>query len=115
MLKLASCWDQGKIKAASSGSEVVQIGGLQMQGAMFDGQRFTDLTQEAPTSRTITPMSIAWVPKEAELPYGNAYMSVPLYYTQGREKVLTEVQLPVNSDEEVQQWTLAGLALFLSA
>ena len=51
---------------------------------MFDGLRSTDLTQEAPTSRTITPMSIAWVPKEAELPYGNAYMPVPLYYSQER-------------------------------
>jgi hypothetical protein len=43
LLKLASCWDAGKL--GSSGSLAVQIGGLQLQGAVFDGQRFSELTQ----------------------------------------------------------------------
>ena len=51
---------------------------------MFDGTRFSELTAEAPTSRTVSPMSIAWIPKDGQLPYGNAYMSVPLYTTQVR-------------------------------
>ena len=41
-------------------------------------------------------------------------MAVPLYYGQDRTKVLTEVQMPVSGEGEVRQWTLAGLALFLS-
>ncbi|KAG1663699.1 hypothetical protein FOA52_013267 [Chlamydomonas sp. UWO 241] len=111
MLKLASCWEAGRLQ----GANVVQVGGLQLQGANFDGQRFGELTADAPISRTVPPMGVAWVPKDAQLPYGNAFMPVPIYCTQDRSKVLTEVQMPVGSDDEVRQWTLRGLALFLSS
>jgi hypothetical protein len=60
-------------------------------------------------------MSLAWLPEESPYPYGKAYMDVPIYCTQDRSKVLTEVQMPVGSDDEVRAWTLCGLALFLSA
>ena len=43
LLKLASCWDSGRM--GGTGSLAVQIGGLQMQGAAFDGTRFSELTQ----------------------------------------------------------------------
>ena len=43
LLKLASCWDAGRM--GGTGSLAVQIGGLQMQGAAFDGTRFSELTQ----------------------------------------------------------------------
>lgn len=92
-----------------------QIGGLQLQGAAFDGSRFGELTADAPISRTVPAMGLVWLPSGSQLPYGNAYMDVPIYCTQDRSKVLTEVQMPVGSNEEVQQWTLRGLALFLSA
>ena len=151
-----------------TGSLAVQIGGLQMQGAAFDGTRFSELTQvrglaegrqlaadsgpmrpcislrplvslrsrlpsdpcclqllltaphcsslqDAPVSRTVPPMSVAWIPRETAYPYGTACMAVPLYYGQDRARVLTEVQMPVSGEDEVRQWTLAGLALFLSA
>eukprot|EP00955_Chlamydomonas_euryale_P091264 364610-Chlamydomonas_euryale.AAC.2 len=60
-------------------------------------------------------MALAWLPSDAALPYGRAATSVPIYCTQDRSKVLTNVQMPVGSEAEVQQWTLRGLALFLSA
>ena len=71
--------------------------------------------QDAPTSRTVPPMTVAWIPRDTAYPYGNACMAVPLYYGQDRAKVLTEVQMPVSGEDEIRQWTLAGLALFLSA
>lgn len=113
MLKLATCWDAGRLGSAAG--MAIQVGGLQMQGAVFDGTRFGELTQDAPISRIVPPMSLAWIPQESGFPYGTAYMTVPIYTTQDRSKVLTEVQMPVSSDDEVQQWTLTGLALFLSA
>lgn len=59
-------------------------------------------------------MGLAWIPKDQGLPY-TSFMSVPLYATNDRSKVLAEVQVPVAGEDEAKQWTLAGLALFLGA
>ncbi len=82
----------------------LQIGGLLVQGAAFDGQRLSPVTQvrstrpllllllldglvalpyaqDAPTSRVIPPMYLAWLPKDSTLPYQH-YINTPLYATQ---------------------------------
>ena len=81
------------------------VGGLQMQGANFDGTRFGELTQGGSISRTVPPMALAWLPKDRPYPYGNAYMTVSIYTTGGRNKVLTDVQMPVGSNDEIAQST----------
>ena len=43
VLKLASCWDSSRRGRAAS--MAVQVGGLQIQGAAFDGARFSELSR----------------------------------------------------------------------
>mmetsp|Transcript_33539 Transcript_33539/g.74227 ORF Transcript_33539/g.74227 Transcript_33539/m.74227 type:complete len:2007 (+) Transcript_33539:3-6023(+) len=111
MLKLATTWDPSRL----GGGVTLMIGGLQIQGATFDGARLNAVAQDAATSRSVPAMALAWIPKDSPYPYGSAAMSVPLYATEDRSRVLTEVQMPVSGSEEAAQWTLAGLALFLAA
>lgn len=88
-----------------------------IQGASFDGSRLSHVTGDAPTSRSVPPMGLAWLPKSQSLPY-QAYLTAPLYATGERAKVLAEVQVPLASggqDEDAAAFTLAGLALFLGA
>jgi hypothetical protein len=40
---------------------------------------------------------------------------VPLYLSPERSSTLAQVQLPISSAQEAQQWTLAGVALLLGA
>lgn len=51
-----------------------------MQGASFDGTRISAVGADAPTSRAVPPMVLAWVPQDAQLPYAH-HISVPLYAT----------------------------------
>ncbi|KAJ9505746.1 hypothetical protein QJQ45_029247, partial [Haematococcus lacustris] len=89
-LKLATCWSADHLPKGS--------------------------VQDAPTSKIIPPMTLAWLPKSAALPYTN-FIPTPLYATHDRAKVLAEVQLPLapGADEDAAALTLAGLALFLAA
>lgn len=63
-----------------------QVSGLLMQGAAFDGVRLSLVSSDAPTSRVVAPMGLAWLPKETPLPY-TAYFTAPLYATQARAPV----------------------------
>eukprot|EP00798_Chlamydomonas_sp_ICE-L_P023166 gene23167-30374_t len=110
-LKLATTWDSsGRISGAAT---TILVGGLLIQGANFDGARMGPLAADSPTSKVVPAMSLAWIPKDSPYPYGSAYMDVPLYTTQDRSKVLTQVQMPVASQEEAGQWILSGIAMFM--
>jgi len=108
-LKLGTCWDMGRL-----GQHAIQVGGLLVQGATFDGTRLGPLAQDSPISRAVPPMGLAWLHHETPLPYAH-HISTPLYSTQDRAHVLIEVQLPIASQEEEVANTLAGLALFMTA
>ncbi len=45
MLQLASYWDGGRLAGVAVGSVVIQVGGLQIQGAVFDGTRFAEYAE----------------------------------------------------------------------
>lgn len=64
----------------SSFPVTAQIGGLLVQGAVFDGQRLTPVSADSPTSRSIPPMGLAWVPNDSPLPYAS-HITTPLYAT----------------------------------
>ncbi len=42
------------------------------------------LSADAPTSRVVPPMFVAWVPREQGLPYGSAYLTAPIYTNEVR-------------------------------
>lgn len=69
------------------------------------------------------PLSLTWLPKGAPQPHPQA-ISVPLYSSMERHKVVAELQLPLaaggsaggaTEQQQQQQWTLAGVALMLPA
>lgn len=112
-LKPVTSWDAARLRSTAGSAPVVILGGLFMQGAMFDGTRLSPLTADAPAFRAVPPMCLAWLPKDAPYVY-SSYMEAPLYMTGERSKLLSRVQLPVTGTEEQDSWVLAGLALFLS-
>lgn len=119
-LHLVSCWDAGKLPKG------VTVGGLLIQGAAFDGTQLADVAPDAPSVSAVPPVRLEWVPKVdadgkalpdakgAVMPYG-AWMPVPLYDSQDREKLLVELQLPLRANSDQPKWTLAGVALILAS
>lgn len=73
----------------------------------------------------VPPVKVEWVPKVdkdgnplqvakgAAMPYP-AWMPVPVYDSQDREKLIVELQLPLRDPGEQTKWTLAGVALILA-
>ncbi len=106
-LRLATAWEGRRLGGAAA---QLQVGGLQIQGAAFDGARLAPVAADAPTSAPVPVMHVAWVPAEAPEVYACA-LSVPLYADAARGGVLAEVQLPLGAPEEEAQWVLAGVAL----
>lgn len=45
----------------------------------------------------------------------NSSVPVPVYFTPTRERVLTEIRLPCETPEKVQQSILASIGLFVDA
>lgn len=68
--------------------------------------------QGSPLSQAMPHLYVAWLPPGTQLPHPQ-HLAVPLYATPDRVNVLAEVQLPVATVEEVEVWTLAGVALVL--
>lgn len=74
----------------------------------------------------IPPVRLEWVPKVdpsgnplpdasgAAMPYP-AWMPVPVYNSQERDKLVAELQLPLRDPAEQTKWTLAGVALILAS
>lgn len=110
-LRLDSAWDSGRLRGATL---AVPVAGLLIQGASFEGSRLTALDADAPVSRAVPTVTLAWVPADAAPVYPHA-LRAPLYLTADRARVLTEVSLPIATPEEAPQWVLAGVALLLAA
>lgn len=109
-LTLATAWDASKLRGAPL---AVQITGLHIQGAAFEGSKLAALDADAPVSRAAPLMTLAWL-AAGSLPVYAVSLSVPLYLTRERSRVLTEVSLPLAAAEEAPGWVLAGVALFLA-
>lgn len=107
-LKLVTSWDASKLNTPVT----ARVSGMAVQGATFDGHRLTAASNDAPTSSPIPGATFAWIPKDIPYPYMN-FITVPLYVSADRSKLLAEVQMPIVSPDEKIQWTLSGLALFL--
>eukprot|EP00501_MAST-03F_sp_TOSAG23-6_P000982 GSMAST32.ASY1.ANO1.1018.1 assembled CDS len=107
-LKLISAWDRSLVK----GSLKVCVEGLLLQGAVF-----TDKVLEEANVNDLELMSaptcyIGFVPNDTVEPYGSENtLHAPLYYNTSRERLLTELGLPIKGQRE--KWILAGVALFL--
>ncbi|KAF6261448.1 ATP-binding dynein motor region D5-domain-containing protein [Scenedesmus sp. NREL 46B-D3] len=106
VLRLVSCWQGGRLPQRCP--LAVHVGGLLLQGALFDGHCLSPAWQDSPLTTAAPVVTLAWLPPEAPPPYPRA-MPVPLFFnSEGRARVVAELQLPVAGAAEQQQWTLAG-------
>ena len=106
-LKLASSWSRGGV----SGAKVsIKVGSLQLEGANFDGVRLTDSGHDSPSIQAAPVCTFAWVP-ENDSQHTGEMMSVPLYWTRDRERLLAMVDLPSGGEE--YKWLKSGVVLFL--
>ncbi|XP_022103094.1 cytoplasmic dynein 2 heavy chain 1-like isoform X1 [Acanthaster planci] len=92
----------------------VKIGGLQLEGCTFDGSRLSENQRDSPSVCTVPTCTVAWVLKDSSEPYGpEESISLPVYYSSDREKIVTHLAVPCGGDQE--HWVQTGAALFLKS
>jgi len=110
-LKMVSCWEVSKLKTAPL---PLVIKDLTLQGASFGGKCLHETAPNAAEVSEVPPVAIAYLTHDQPDPYdvGQA-ISVPLYYSLSREKMLVEISMPFDDDES--RWILSGTALYLGS
>ncbi|TPX62627.1 hypothetical protein PhCBS80983_g00247 [Powellomyces hirtus] len=108
-LRLTTTWGSS---SSSSDSLSVTIDGLLLQGCAFDGKRLSEAHAEDPTFLAAPLCKVAWSPKNNDQEARNI-LKVPMYTGPMREKIICNVDMPVDGDKDT--WILAGVALFLKA
>lgn len=89
-LKLVSSWDASRITSKSS----IVISNLLLQGAEFNGNALSDAPSDAPELVSVPPVTISWIPKGEAEPYTERNsITIPVYFTTDREKLLTQVNI----------------------
>ena len=107
-LKLATSWSKGGVTGAKVS---IKVGSLQLEGANFDGIRLSDSSHDSPSIQAAPVCTFAWVPDTAQAAHSGEMMSVPMYWTRDREKLLAMVDLPSGGEEN--KWLQSGVVLFL--
>ena len=91
-----------------------QISGLQLEGCSFDGTRLLENRRDSPSVSDIPPCTVAWVTKDTPPPYNESEcISLPLYYSSDRYKLVTCLDVPGGGGANRVQWVQSGAALFL--
>ncbi|XP_061575223.1 dynein cytoplasmic 2 heavy chain 1 isoform X3 [Cololabis saira] len=91
----------------------VKVGGLQLEGCRFDGVHLSENQHDSPSVSAVPPCYMAWVPQNsnADPTASEETISLPLYTSSERLKVVTHVPLPCGANPN--QWIQTGAALFL--
>nr|WAW84826.1 cytoplasmic dynein 2 heavy chain 1 [Halisarca dujardinii] len=80
----------------------VELTGLLLEGAAFDGRRLVPCRSDSPVSTVLPSCAVAWVPKATPPPdTGAASSVVPVYSSSTREVVITTLTLAVASPDLV--------------
>eukprot|EP00090_Calanus_glacialis_P009483 TRINITY_DN17857_c0_g1_i1.p1 TRINITY_DN17857_c0_g1~~TRINITY_DN17857_c0_g1_i1.p1 ORF type:complete len:1541 (-),score=379.52 TRINITY_DN17857_c0_g1_i1:129-4454(-) len=108
-LKLATSWSRGGV----SGAKVsIKVSSLQLEAATFDGVRLTENSHDSPSIQVAPVCTFAWVPDNLQGSQHNSELiSIPLYWSRERERLLAMVELPSGGEEF--KWLQAGVVLFL--
>jgi len=108
-LKLSTSWSRGGV----SGAKVsIKVSSLQLEAATFDGVRLTENSHDSPSIQVAPVCTFAWVPDTMQgTQQSSEVISVPLYWSRERERLLAMVELPSGGEEN--KWLQAGVVLFL--
>ena len=93
----------------------VKLVGMMLQGAAFNNGRLSEADADAPELIPVPQCTLAFDRVSSDS--GNARRSrgnvnIPVYFSTSRERLLTDVEVPVSGDPE--DWVVGGVALFLS-
>jgi len=102
-------WDRNTVNA---GKLSCQITGLLLEGCSFNGVKLVENTPESAPIVRVGDCTIAWMsPKDSHSQKKTETLSVPLYYNETRQKLITSLEFTAQSDSS--KWIQAGVALFL--
>ena len=91
----------------------LQIGGLQLEGCSFQGDRLMENQLDSPSVIAMPTCTVAWVTKDTPPPYPEAQcISLPIYSSSDRDKLVACLDVPCGGSN-VQWVQLCGAALFL--
>ena len=108
-LKMVSCFDKTLIEKFPL---YIRVEGLFMQGALFEESGLQPAGPDSNEIITVPDAYIAYVPPSTPFPYKeDTYVMVPIYYNTLRERLLTQLAVPMTG--RVTDWIQAGVALFL--
>lgn len=107
-LKFVASW-KSRITGAQ---QQVKIGGLQLEGCSFDGNRLSENQHDSPSVSAVPPCYMAWIPQNASGPYSpEECIPLPVYTSAERVRVVTNIDVPCGGNPD--QWIQCGAALFL--
>ncbi|TRY75069.1 hypothetical protein TCAL_08574 [Tigriopus californicus] len=110
-LKFVNTWSRNGINNAKL---PIQIGGVMIEGASFDGSKLVMSSHDAPTFSMVPPVTVGWVPESSPNSYHeNEAIRLPLYYSSEREKIVSYMDVPSGGDNH--KWLQAGTVLFLNS
>ncbi|XP_058887125.1 cytoplasmic dynein 2 heavy chain 1-like [Acipenser ruthenus] len=107
-LKFVASW-KSRITGAQ---QQVKIGGLQLEGCSFDGNRLSENQHDSPSVSAVPPCYMAWIPQNASGPYSpEECIPLPVYTSAERVRVVTNIDVPCGGNPD--RWIQCGAALFL--
>ena len=105
---MISCFDKKLIQDCPL---YIRVSGLFMQGALFEESGLQPAGPDSNEIITVKDAYIAYVSPDHKFPYSpDTYVIVPIYYNTLRERLLTQVAVPMTG--RVTDWIKAGVAMF---
>ncbi|CEF67356.1 Dynein heavy chain domain and Dynein heavy chain, P-loop containing D4 domain and Dynein heavy chain, coiled coil stalk domain and P-loop containing nucleoside triphosphate hydrolase domain-containing protein [Strongyloides ratti] len=109
-LKLATSWKNSLVKS----EYIAEIKGLQIEGALFNGEKLTETLSNSPPVNNVPTLFVAWIQITSPDVYDEKNsIDAPLYENNSRENLVTTVQLPFDNENDKIKWMLINVALFL--
>jgi len=91
----------------------INVDGLLLQGAVFEGGRLTDVATESKLLSEMPALSMGWVRDEDASKFDlNNTAKIPMYLTPTREHLVSELSLVCSA--EPAHWTIGGTLVCLS-
>ncbi|XP_053095782.1 cytoplasmic dynein 2 heavy chain 1 isoform X3 [Pangasianodon hypophthalmus] len=107
-LKFVASW-----KSLIAGAKLqVKVGGLQLEGCSFDGNRLSENHHNSPSVCAVPTCYMAWILQNSPGCYSpEECVLLPVYASAERVCVVTHIDVPCGGNQE--QWIQSGAALFL--
>ncbi|XP_073518216.1 cytoplasmic dynein 2 heavy chain 1 isoform X2 [Phyllobates terribilis] len=106
-LRFVASW-KGRIHDAKL---QVKISGLQLEGCSFDGNHLSENQHDSPSVSVVPPCYMAWISQSTGIYSPGECISLPVYTSAERDRVVTNIDLPCGGDQNC--WIQCGAALFL--